>query len=103
MRSGTTNHRWGAWVEQARKRAGMTKRDVAKAGQFDPSYLTLIERDGLVPTRKLTSVIVSALTHDKCEQDVGMVAAGYAPYNVSFSELVDAVVRVHDGRKQVPR
>ncbi len=42
---------WGAWVRRNRKQQGMTMRELAEACCIDASYLTLIERDGFVPSR----------------------------------------------------
>lgn len=90
--------KWGDWVREARKQNDLSMRELAALAQIDPSYLTLIERDGYVPKRYVTESLVESLTPDKREQDKGMLLAGYSPRNVSSSDLLKALHDIYEAR-----
>lgn len=48
---------WSRWVRAQRKARQMTRRALAELAGMDPSYITLIERDGYVPSRSKVSAI----------------------------------------------
>lgn len=70
------NEAWANYIRDKRKKRGFTRRHLAILAKIDPSYMTLIERDGIVPKRD--KVIALA---DVMDIDVGdmLLMAGYAP------------------------
>jgi len=71
--------KWGAYFREIRTRRDMTARALAEKANVDPSYITLIERDGAVPSRCYVERLAIALGAD---QDFFMGQAGYATPNV---------------------
>lgn len=67
--------KWGHWVQRKRKAKDLTRRDLAELASIDPSYMTLIERDGFVPRRDTVERIGAALYL----RDEAMFRAGYLP------------------------
>ena len=47
------NKAWAQYVRDRRKASGKSRRQLAADAQIDPSYWTLIERDGNIPTRAI--------------------------------------------------
>ena len=76
----------------------MTMREVAAASGIDPSYLTLIERDGYGPKMPLVTALANVLTAKKIEQDELMFLAGYAPANISHAEMMAALDFIYESR-----
>ncbi len=70
------NPKWAEYVRKHREKAGKTRRDIAKGAGIDPSYVTLIERDGYVPNRLKVEALAVALLRPVGE---ALLAAGYAP------------------------
>lgn len=73
------NMAWAAWVKDHRKALRMTRREMAAQSLCDPSYVTLIERDGYVPRKDVAKRIAAVL---KAETE-GLVVAGFVPQGVS--------------------
>ena len=86
---------WGAGVSTRRKELGLSRRQLADLTSIHGSYFTLIERDGIVPSRRRVIAIARALGGDV---DEALLLAGYAPEHVS-PERVIALIR--QWRKQV--
>lgn len=75
---------WAAYVRNNRKMRRMTRRKLAELVDIDPSYITLIERDGYRPAQDKVEGIARALSLplEDC-----LLAAGYS------NELVAKVYR----------
>lgn len=67
--------RWGRYVREIRIRRGLTARQLAEKADRDPSYITLIERDGYVPKLATVERLGRALGAD---HDYFLGQAGYA-------------------------
>lgn len=77
---------WGGWLREHRRAAGLSIRALAYAAGYDPSYGTLMERDGRVPHVRYVAAIAEMLG---AEPDEALVMAGYAPRGVGWRELSD--------------
>lgn len=77
---------WAAFVRQARRRLRLRQRGLAARAGVDPSYITLIERDGCVPRREKVVEIARALGVDV---DQALLIAGYAPQEVELEVLLE--------------
>ena len=75
--------KWASALITVRKRAHMTRRDIALAVDIDPSYITLMERDGNVPKREIVADIAKATG---ANEDKLMMAAGYLPEFCPYCE-----------------
>lgn len=94
MRNGT----WALFVEQNRIKQGMTRRELGEKSQIDPSYVTLMERDGYVPRRDIVDRVVEVL---KADPNLGRLAAGYAPlYKTTPEQVLNALAIVSTKRMQ---
>ena len=83
----------GTFFSTMRKRTGQTRRDLSMAGGVDPSYLTLIERVGYIPTRSKALLVAKALRNfgvPIADTEHWLILCGYAP-----PSLVTAGRRVH--------
>jgi len=71
---------WAEFVRQHRKLRRLTRRQLAFNSQIHPSYVTLFERDGYVPTVQVVHRLAKALnvSLDDC-----CLAAGYATASVA--------------------
>ena len=58
------NISWAIFVKERRKARGLTRRKLAEMAEIDPSYVTLIERDGYVPRKDKVEMIAQALEAD---------------------------------------
>lgn len=74
------NMPWAAFVRNKRKLRRLTRRRMAEYAGIDPSYVTLIERDGYVPRRDKVLAIARALNQDETET---LLVAGYANQQVA--------------------
>lgn len=61
-------------VRDRRKARRLTRRELARIVGCDPSYITLIERDGYVPRRPIATAIAQALG----DEEGILLAAGYS-------------------------
>lgn len=59
--------------------------------EIDPSYVTLIERDGYVPKKDKVERLATALNADL---DHTLLMAGYAPQQVSMSDILSKIESV---------
>lgn len=75
----TTNSLWADFVSQNRKSQGMTRRKLAETAGIDPSYITLIEKNGVIPRKDKVIRLAEALNQDT---DAALLLAGYAPKNL---------------------
>lgn len=85
----TLRPQWGHWVKCMRRRLDWPKYRLAVAVGINPSYLTLIERDGYVPTLRYIHAIAEALEGDV---DQALLMAGYAP-QLSLGALLEVATR----------
>ncbi len=69
------NTNWGQLVRDRRKARQLSRRELARIVGCDPSYVTLIERDGYVPRRHIVEALARALG---AEQETMLLAAGYS-------------------------
>jgi transcriptional regulator with XRE-family HTH domain len=79
---------WAAYVKEHRRTRRITRREMARLASIDPSYVTLIERDGMVPRQDVVCRLGRALLLD---EDRTLVAAGYAPRGIPLKELLHRV------------
>jgi len=70
------NESWANYIKEKRKAKKLTRRRLASLVKIDPSYITLIERDGFVPRRDKVLSFASVLDVDSDEM---LLMAGYAP------------------------
>lgn len=54
---------FAAEVTRIRESLSLRKRDLAHLSGMDPSYMTLIERDGYIPSIKMMDAMVAALRY----------------------------------------
>jgi transcriptional regulator with XRE-family HTH domain len=89
------NSLWANYVKEKRKSKNLTRRKLAELSKVDPSYLTLIERDGFVPRKDKVVRIARALD---CDIDECLLTAGYAPQRVPVTEFLERLERYKDDR-----
>ena len=75
------NETWANYMKDKRRARNFTRRHLASLAKVDPSYLTLIERDGCIPRRDKVLSFAEILSADPDEM---LLMAGYAPNNDSF-------------------
>ena len=75
------NETWANYMRDKRRAKNFTRRHLASLAKVDPSYLTLIERDGCVPRRDKVLSFSEILSVDPDEM---LLMAGYAPNNDTF-------------------
>ena len=80
------NQAWANYVKDKRKARGLTRRRLAELASIDPSYVTLIERDGYVPRKDKVLEIARAVEADL---DHTLLVAGYAPENIPVKDLLE--------------
>ncbi|MBQ7501338.1 helix-turn-helix transcriptional regulator [bacterium] len=93
----TTNLLWGVFVSQNRKSQGLTRRRLAEMADIDPSYITIIEKKGVIPRRDKVIRLAEALNHDT---DRALLMAGYAPENLPAETAADKNEPNSDGNRQ---
>lgn len=86
---------WANYIKEKRKIKHLTRRKLAEMAKVDPSYLTLIERDGFVPRKDKVSRLARALG---CDTDECLLTAGYAPQKVQVTEFLERLERYKDDR-----
>lgn len=86
------NEAWANYVKEKRKGKHLTRRKLAELAKIDPSYVTLIERDGYVPRKDKVLELAKALEVDV---DHTLLVAGYAPEKVSLKDLLDRLEAIH--------
>ncbi len=80
------NQAWANYVKDKRKARGLTRRKLAELASIDPSYVTLIERDGYVPRKDKVLEIARAVEADL---DHTLLVAGYAPEKIPVKDLLE--------------
>ncbi|HXE71607.1 MAG TPA: helix-turn-helix transcriptional regulator [Candidatus Nitrosotenuis sp.] len=80
------NQAWANYVRDKRKARGLTRRKLAELAKIDPSYVTLIERDGYVPRKDKVLEIAKAIEADI---DQTLLVAGYAPEKIPIRDLLE--------------
>ena len=80
------NPAWANYVRDRRKACQMTRRKLAELAKIDPSYVTLIERDGYVPRKDKVLEIARAIQADA---DHTLLVAGYAPDQIPVGEMLN--------------
>ena len=81
---------WADYVRLKRKEKQFTRRYVAEVAGIDPGYVTLIERDGLIPSRAVAAKIGKALGNEH----ETLIVAGFVPAEASKPKLL---MHVTDG------
>jgi len=89
------NSLWSNYVKEKRKGKHLTRRKLAELAKVDPSYLTLIERDGFVPRKDKVVRLARAMG---CDIDECLLTAGYAPQKVPVTEFLERLERYKDDR-----
>ena len=89
------NNLWANYVKEKRKGKHLTRRKLAELAKVDPSYLTLIERDGFVPRKDKVARLARSL---ECDIDECLLTAGYAPQKVQVTEFLERLGRYKDDR-----
>ncbi|MDO5297570.1 MAG: helix-turn-helix transcriptional regulator [bacterium] len=67
---------WSEVIKFHRHRLHLTSRSLAQKAGIDPSYITLMERDGHIPSREKVVALAHAL---QIEPSALLLAAGYSP------------------------
>lgn len=93
------NISWALFVKEKRKARGLTRRRLAEMAEIDPSYVTLIERDGYVPRKDKVEMIAQALEADL---DQTLLTAGYAPQQMPVGMLIDKLETVKTQTDLIP-
>lgn len=79
------NTLWAIYLSEQRHKKKYKRNQLAELCGVDPSYITLIERDGYVPKNEIIVSLSKAL---ECDVDKSLIIAGYAPKTVSVSECM---------------
>ncbi len=82
------NQAWANYVRDRRKARQLTRRKLAELAKIDPSYVTLIERDGYVPRKDKVLEIAKAIQADV---DRTLLVAGYAPEKIPVKDLLEKI------------
>ena len=82
------NQAWANYVRDRRKARQLTRRKLAELANIDPSYVTLIERDGYVPRKDKVLEIARAIQADV---DHTLLVAGYAPERIPVRDLLERI------------
>jgi len=84
---------WADFIRENRKAKSLTRRQFAELTNLDPSYVTLIERDGYVPRKEKVLQLAEALgvNTDHC-----LLMAGYAPERIPVRELLNRLQAFDD-------
>jgi len=80
---------WADYCREIRKKAKLNRTKAAARIGIDSSYITLFERDGLIPRHEIVAKIGEALDNPRrAELMAGYVPSGYAePFKVLFDFL----------------
>ncbi len=76
---------WANFVKMHRKRQGLTLRQLGHLAGIDGSYVTLIERDGVVPRKDKVLALARALG---VNEDHMLLEAGYAPESITGTAIL---------------
>lgn len=90
------NTAWANYIRRARNFHGLANHELAARAGIDPSYITLIERDGYVPRRDKVLVLAKALGLQTQE---ALLIAGYAPTDIAVNDLLAALAEVKGGKR----
>jgi transcriptional regulator with XRE-family HTH domain len=82
------NQVWANFVKEKRKMKHLTRRKLAELAKIDPSYVTLIERDGYIPRRDKVLEMAKALDLDHNQI---LLMAGYAPEGIQPKEFLQKI------------
>lgn len=89
------NQLWANYIKEKRKGKHLTRRKLAELSKVDPSYLTLIERDGFVPRKDKVIRLARILEVDT---DECLLTSGYAPSKIHVTEFLERLERYKDDR-----
>lgn len=87
--------RWAKWIEAKRKGAGLTRKELALVAGIDQSYITLFERDGLLPSHGVANSlgwVFAGQSGEQADYDRTMLLAGYVPQQLQ-DQLLDKLAR----------
>ncbi|MDQ7826288.1 MAG: helix-turn-helix transcriptional regulator [Candidatus Eremiobacteraeota bacterium] len=82
------NQAWANYIKEKRRLKHLTRRKLAELAKIDPSYVTLIERDGYIPRRDKVLEIAKAL---EVENNQILLMAGYAPEGIQVKEFLQKI------------
>jgi len=85
------NQGWANYIKEKRKAKHLTRRKLAELAKIDPSYVTLIERDGYIPRKDKVNEIARAL---EVETNQILIMAGYAPDGISAKEFLQKIENI---------
>ena len=85
------NQTWANYVKEKRKSKHLTRRKLAELAKIDPSYVTLIERDGYVPRKDKVLEIAKSLEVDPNQI---LLMAGYAPEGIQPREFLQKIENI---------
>lgn len=79
--------RWASYVQEKRREKRIPRYELATRAGIDPSYITLIERDGYIPRKDKVIGLAHALgvSKDEC-----LLYAGFAPLDTPLPVLLAA-------------
>jgi len=85
------NQTWANFIKEKRKLKHLTRRKLAELAKIDPSYVTLIERDGYIPRKDKVQDIARALEVDSNQI---LLMAGYAPDSIPPMEFLQKMENI---------
>ena len=85
------NQTWASFIKEKRKLKHLTRRKLAELAKIDPSYVTLIERDGYIPRKDKVQDIARALEVDSNQI---LLMAGYAPDSIPPMEFLQKMENI---------
>ena len=79
---------WGEYFNGLRTERKLTRRAASKMFGVDPALITLIERDGHIPRRKIVIAIARGL---KADLEETLLHAGYLPDTITPTFVMEHV------------
>ena len=91
--------KWSEFIRSHRIKQSLTSRRLAELIGVDPSYITLMERNGCVPKREKVIALGRAL---RLNTDILLIVAGYAPEHVDLPLAIESCGAEDSGHKIIP-
>ncbi|MCL5037212.1 MAG: helix-turn-helix domain-containing protein [Chloroflexi bacterium] len=86
------NKQWAKFVKRNREKVGLSRRKLAQKASIDPSYITLIENDGYIPSRNKVVNLAEAL---EINNDRALLEAGYLPDKIDAGDMWEIINIYH--------
>ena len=80
---------WASFVYRQRMSRGMSVREFARRAKVDPSYVSRVEVEGVIPSREVVFRFAGVM---EINRDVVMLYAGYAPLGVEAMRTALAAI-----------